>query len=90
MFAGIGRADQRATAGRADERIIAQGCNGFQCHVSGALDGPFAKEHRQTALFLPYREPGNYGAFLVRALPLLMFVASVELPSFEIVSRGVV
>ena len=51
---------------------------------------PCAKEHRQTALFLPYREPGNYGAFLVRALPLLMFVASVELPSFEIVSRGVV
>jgi hypothetical protein len=26
---------------QADEWIIAQGCAGFQGHVSGALDGPF-------------------------------------------------
>jgi len=27
--------------GQADERIIAQWCDGFQAHVSGRLNGPF-------------------------------------------------
>ena len=35
------RADQAAASGQPDDGIIAQGGDGFQRHVSGALDSPF-------------------------------------------------
>ena len=37
----MGRDGQRAHGWQADERIIAHQTDGFQCHVSRPLDGPF-------------------------------------------------
>jgi hypothetical protein len=46
----MSRAGQLAICRKADGGIIAHGCDGFQRHVAGALDGPFALSPRVTAM----------------------------------------
>jgi hypothetical protein len=55
---------------QADGRIIAQGRNGFQGHVAGALDGPFVVlleqdgAHEPYDGFLVWEDPDDVGTTL--------------------------
>ncbi|MCW5695596.1 MAG: glycosyltransferase family 61 protein [Bauldia sp.] len=49
---------------------------------AGRPDAP--RVYDRVALFIPYLEPGNHGAFLIRCLPLFLFLKEAQLPPFDV------